>query len=75
MTQCLEFNLGTNSIPIHVLPEQATKEMTEWLFKSSKEANFNMIRVWGGGIYEPDLFYDVSFHSIGASSAGCICHS
>lgn len=42
------------------MPERVTREMTEWLFLSSKEAHFNMIRVWGGGIYEPDLFYDVS---------------
>lgn len=50
---------GTNSIPIHVLPERATSEMTRWLFESSKEAHFNMIRVWGGGIYESEEFYQV----------------
>jgi len=30
----------------------------DWLLDSSLASNFNMVRVWGGGIYQPDIFYD-----------------
>ena len=30
----------------------------EWLLISAIEANFNIIRVWGGGMYLEDEFYD-----------------
>ncbi len=53
------YSKGSNSIPIHVLPEKVTKEKTKWLLQSAKHLNTNMIRVWGGGLYESDLFYDV----------------
>lgn len=55
------FAKGSNQIPFHVLPEAVTKEQVKWMLKSAKEANMNMIRVWGGGIYESDYFYEVIF--------------
>jgi hypothetical protein len=54
------YSKGSNSIPIHVLPEKITKESTKWLLDSAKKLHSNMIRVWGGGMYESDYFYDVS---------------
>ncbi|CAG7825645.1 unnamed protein product [Allacma fusca] len=51
---------GSNTIPIHVLPERVTQEMTEWLMESAKEANMNMLRIWGGGIYESDNLYSLA---------------
>ena len=42
--------------------------MTEWLLLSAKEAHMNMIRVWGGGIYESDEFYNVRIRILVAPS-------
>lgn len=55
------FIKGANWIPVHSYPilDSAQKERYRWLLCSAKESNFNMIRVWGGGIYEPDYFYDL----------------
>ena len=55
------FMKGANWIPVHSFPvlNEAMKERYRHLLCSAKEANFNMIRVWGGGIYEHDYFYDL----------------
>ena len=55
------FAKGANWIPCHSFPilTPALKERYRYLLTSAKEANFNMLRVWGGGIYEPDYFYDL----------------
>ena len=55
------FCKGANWIPCHSFPilTEAQKERYRYLLCSAKEAHFNMIRVWGGGIYEPDFFYDL----------------
>ncbi len=55
------FIKGANWIPVHSFPvlndEQKARYRT--LLCSAKEAGFNMLRVWGGGIYEHDCFYDL----------------
>ncbi|WP_027378327.1 beta-mannosidase [Chryseobacterium daeguense] len=48
---------GTNWIPSDSFTPRITKEKYQKLIRDSKEANMNMIRVWGGGIYEDDEFY------------------
>lgn len=55
------FMKGANWIPAHSFPvlDKAQKERYRHLLRSAKEAHFNMIRVWGGGIYEPDFFYEL----------------
>ena len=55
------FIKGANWIPVHSFPvlDSANKARYRQLLCSAKEANFNMLRVWGGGIYEHDYFYDL----------------
>jgi beta-mannosidase len=52
------FCRGANWIPADALPSQATPELTRKLLQAAADANMNMIRVWGGGLYEPDHFYE-----------------
>ena len=54
------FAKGSNWIPAHALHEQLDKKYIRSLLKSAKDANMNMLRVWGGGIYETDYFYEVA---------------
>lgn len=55
------FAKGTNSIPIHLLPEQghSDPEHVRHLLTSAAAVHMNMIRVWGGGMYELDRFYEL----------------
>jgi len=54
------FMKGANWIPLHSFPvENKFNKKYRELLQASKDANMNMIRVWGGGIYEHDVFYDI----------------
>ena len=53
------FCKGANWIPADALPSQATPQLTEKLLRAAVAANMNMLRVWGGGFYEQDYFYDL----------------
>jgi beta-mannosidase len=53
------FAKGANYIPSDVFPSRVTDVHYEELIKAAADANMNMLRVWGGGIYESDLFYDL----------------
>ena len=53
------FAKGVNWIPADFFPHKMTEERYRELLQACKDANVNMIRVWGGGIYEPDIFYDL----------------
>jgi beta-mannosidase len=53
------FAKGANYVPADIFPSRVTPEHYQTLLKSAADANINMLRVWGGGIYESDLFYDL----------------
>lgn len=53
------FAKGANWIPADALAGQITPAKTRDLLQSAVDANMNMIRVWGGGRYEADWFYDI----------------
>ena len=51
------FCKGANYIPTDVFPTQITTDKVEKLIREMVESNFNIVRVWGGGIYPDDSFY------------------
>ena len=52
------FAMGANYIPEDQILPRATKERSLKLLEDCKAANYNFIRVWGGGVYPDDSFYD-----------------
>ncbi len=54
------FMKGANVIPLDHFSPRVTGEAYRSLFKDVVDANMNMLRVWGGGIYEEDAFYDLA---------------
>ena len=55
------FAKGSNWIPSHILPEKSAEPARlEHLLESAKSTHMNMLRVWGGGLYESDLFYQIA---------------
>ncbi|MEP4546646.1 MAG: glycoside hydrolase family 2 protein [Saccharospirillum sp.] len=52
------FAKGANWIPADAFPARHTPEHYHHLLEASAAAHFNMIRVWGGGLYEHDAFYE-----------------
>lgn len=52
------FAMGANYIPEDSLLPRVNRDRTRRLIKDCEEANFNCLRVWGGGYYPEDYFYD-----------------
>ena len=50
---------GANWIPADAMPQRQTRDRLEDLLTSAQHANMNMLRVWGGGQYESEDFYDL----------------
>jgi beta-mannosidase len=53
------FMKGANVIPSEPLTPRVTTETYGRLISDAVDANMNMLRVWGGAIYEEDLFYEL----------------
>ncbi len=47
-----------NKVPMEELEGRLSGPAHRTLVRSAAEAGFTMLRVWGGGSYEPDAFYD-----------------
>jgi beta-mannosidase len=53
------FAKGGNWIPADSFPTRITRARYRQLLESVRDTNMNMLRVWGGGIYEADDFYEL----------------
>lgn len=53
------FAKGANWIPTDSFVTRTTSQQLDYLIYSAKNANMNMLRVWGGGFYESDAFYSL----------------
>lgn len=53
------FCRGANWIPADSIYSRVSNKKYEALVTEAGEANFTMLRVWGGGIYERDIFYEL----------------
>jgi beta-mannosidase len=53
------FMKGANYIPMDYFQNRVTHGQREYIVKSAADANMNMLRILGGGIYEDDGFYDM----------------
>jgi beta-mannosidase len=53
------FAKGANYVPLDNFLPRVTKEKYKKTILDAVDVNMNMLRVWGGGIYEDDYFYDL----------------
>ncbi len=53
------FAKGSNWIPADSFPTRLTNQHLETLIRAAADTHQNMLRVWGGGFYEEDRFYDL----------------
>ncbi len=53
------FAMGADYIPEDIILSRITGERTKKLLQACKEAHFNTIRVWGGGFYPDDFFFEL----------------
>ncbi|XP_029416092.1 beta-mannosidase isoform X2 [Nannospalax galili] len=53
------FLKGSNWIPADSFQDKVTSDLLQVLLQSVVDANMNVLRVWGGGIYEQDEFYEL----------------
>lgn len=54
------FAKGANLIPFDMFPTRVTSGYMQTILQGARDANMNMIRVWGGGYYLDNAFYDLA---------------
>ncbi|KRX97584.1 Beta-mannosidase [Trichinella pseudospiralis] len=54
------FLKGANWVPADSFLHRVTPQRLQFFFDSILQANMNCLRVWGGGVYESDLFYEMA---------------
>jgi beta-mannosidase len=54
------FMKGANHIPEDNFQNRVSRDDYEHIIRSAAQANMNMLRVWGGGIYEDEMFYELA---------------
>lgn len=52
------FAVGANYVPMDNILSRVTAERTYNMLKQCRDCNFNTVRVWGGGYYPDDFFFD-----------------
>jgi len=53
------YSKGVNWIPADSFLPRVSKKKYSELLLLAKQANMNIVRVWGGGVYEDDEFYNI----------------
>ena len=53
------FAKGADIVPFDSFPSRVTDAKYRHILQSAKDANMNMVRLWGGGYYENEEFYDL----------------
>ena len=52
------FAKGANLIPFDIFPTRVTAKQQDQILQSAVDANMNILRIWGGGIYQDDHVYE-----------------
>jgi beta-mannosidase len=53
------FVQGANVVPFDSFPSRVTLAQQRRILQSAHDSNLNLVRIWGGGYYESDAFYDL----------------
>ncbi len=56
---CVSLPKARTGSPPTRCPRASPSRLLEGLLKSAVDANMNMLRIWGGGYYPEDMFYDL----------------
>lgn len=54
------FTKGSNYVPYDAFDERVTYSRLDAMFQSFRAANYNLVRVWGGGLYPSNTFYELA---------------